>query len=298
MVVSTPKPAVKMDRRHRYEPVGTCIYCGPDAKTPLAIEHIIPEGMGGTLELQEASCKDCEKEIHAYEGRVMGRMFGFARPQLGIRGKKRGKNKKQPSHTILEDSQGAVEEVQLSTIPAHLIMPQLPPAGALIGNNDHFPLGQRITATLVGTSEQTQRLNEIGENGRLRLFPKPVELDDFYRMLAKIAHSYTVAERGFGRFYPWTSHLILKRDFILPNNGRFTIPPIYYVGGNSFEAFIGDVGAIEPTGRDLHEITIEERIGWPNGRGSLPMRLIVVRIHLFAKFGAPVYYVVSGTPRE
>src|SRR5258705_11293662 len=48
-----------------FDPVGHCIYCGAtkytqQADRPLGQEHIIAEGMGGTLILPEASCKECE----------------------------------------------------------------------------------------------------------------------------------------------------------------------------------------------------------------------------------------------
>jgi 5-methylcytosine-specific restriction endonuclease McrA len=52
-----PPPLSRMRRRHIYDPVGKCIYCRSDRLSgPLTREHIIPESLGGGLELPEASC--------------------------------------------------------------------------------------------------------------------------------------------------------------------------------------------------------------------------------------------------
>jgi len=46
----------RMKRQHRYPPVGRCIYhSGSDWAGRLTMEHVIPEGLGGTLELPDAT---------------------------------------------------------------------------------------------------------------------------------------------------------------------------------------------------------------------------------------------------
>jgi hypothetical protein len=60
----------------RYAPAGFCIYCG--ARGPsvaLGQEHIVPKGLGGTLILPDASCRDCEKITGAIEQQCLRRMF-------------------------------------------------------------------------------------------------------------------------------------------------------------------------------------------------------------------------------
>src|SRR4051812_27988675 len=47
-----------------FPPAGHCIYCGateyaPGATRPLGEEHIISEGIGGTIIFPEASCREC-----------------------------------------------------------------------------------------------------------------------------------------------------------------------------------------------------------------------------------------------
>ena len=59
-----------------YQPVWRCIYCGaaPTRKGALGKEHIIPQGLGGTLILPRASCRSCEditkriEKVHTYLG--------------------------------------------------------------------------------------------------------------------------------------------------------------------------------------------------------------------------------------
>ena len=48
--------------------VGQCIYCGSE---PIGEEHIIPQGVGGTLVLGKASCGDCEETINRFEANVL-----------------------------------------------------------------------------------------------------------------------------------------------------------------------------------------------------------------------------------
>lgn len=42
---------------HKYPPYGECIYCGESSD--LRIEHIVPFGLSGNLELPESTCKSC-----------------------------------------------------------------------------------------------------------------------------------------------------------------------------------------------------------------------------------------------
>ena len=94
-----------------------------------------------------------------------------------------------------------------------------------------------------------------------------LDTDALCRVLAKIAHSYAVAELGLGGFTP------LLREFIRGEGGdRFR-----YVGG---EFKPGAPGA------GLHEIGFEQGV----------TGYLVVRIRLFASLGAPVYRVVVGLP--
>jgi hypothetical protein len=87
--------------------------------------------------------------------------------------------------------------------------------------------------------------------------------------LAKIAHSFTVAEVGLGNFLP------LLPNFIF---GDFYKWRFHYIGGHS---------GLEPPSGALHEISIEPITAenWP---------YLVVRLRLFANLGSPTYRIVAG----
>jgi hypothetical protein len=129
-----------------------------------------------------------------------------------------------------------------------------------------------------------QRMKELSYLGRLHLFEKPVQIIEFIRMLAKIAHSYVTGELWPDKFTPYLTNIILQKEAPITPFGTFK--PTFYVGG-SFQD--------EPAGVDLHEISIVKLpyAGLPLGPLANPNE-IITRIHLFAKYGCPVYYVVTG----
>jgi len=93
--------------------------------------------------------------------------------------------------------------------------------------------------------------------------------DDFGRMLAKIAHSYTAAELGCGNFRPYLVNVIKGiKPYYLPH-------------------FIGSALGKAPLYPDLHQIEIDK-----SGLGV--GRFVVVKIRLFANRDTPTHYVVVG----
>ena len=97
----------------------------------------------------------------------------------------------------------------------------------------------------------------------------------FARMLAKVAHSYTVATLGLDGFTPFLPDAILRPDY----------PHLAYLVG-------GDPNTPSPDFGCLHRLSLETR--FVDGK-----QMIVVRIRLFAssgdqEHGLPIYYVVAG----
>jgi hypothetical protein len=118
---------------------------------------------------------------------------------------------------------------------------------------------------------------------RISLNHGGVHVDEFARFLAKIDHSFAVAERGLNNFRPFLLNAILnKRPMYLS----------YYVGMTTV------AGSLTP---DVHEINIREEM--VDGRN-----LLIVRIQLFADIGVvsrdksvssmPAYDVVVGQLNE
>jgi hypothetical protein len=127
----------------RYPDIGVCIYCGagsyaPDSKRFLALEHIIPEGLSGDLELPQASCRACERAINPWETRLLKGNFLGARTFLGLETKR---PKDRPQKLPLFDSSVKPERkvmVAIADYPFSMMMTQLPEPCALSGLPPQF----------------------------------------------------------------------------------------------------------------------------------------------------------------
>jgi len=94
------------------------------------------------------------------------------------------------------------------------------------------------------------------------------DAEPFFRMLAKIAHAFTVAELGSVAFTPFLASLI---------TGGSADEAVQYVGG--IERTAGPSGA-------LHQAWIADYPPDPS--------LITVRIRVLARLGTPTYVVAVG----
>jgi hypothetical protein len=106
------------------------------------------------------------------------------------------------------------------------------------------------------------------EGQRVRL--GSVNILFFARMLAKVAHSYAVAELGLGSFSPLLPDLILGKSSSAP----------FLVGGDAS----GPSTAAEP---DLHNVYLQDCL-----TDGVPYILAAIRLFAFA--GMPRYHVVVG----
>ena len=277
-------------RKHIYPEVGTCIYCRSDGEgLGLRTEHIIPGGLGGRLELPRASCHRCEAETSAFERRVLRGWYGHTRPHFGVRREKASKKSWPATLPVsVSDEMGSVEVEVPRELHPHLSMvvrwraPEIfvgiPPddsgiRGALLDGMSDKSLWKKAADVARRTGKNRVSLNRGGTH-----------VDDFARFLAKIGHSFAVAECGLTRFSPFLQNAVLnKRPMYLS----------YYVGMTT----VG--GSLTP---DVHEINIrKERVD--------ARTLLVVRIQLFADIGLvnpkdnsissmPAYDVVAGEVLE
>jgi hypothetical protein len=92
---------------------------------------------------------------------------------------------------------------------------------------------------------------------------------EFFRMLAKIAHAFTVAELGTRSFSPFLIPMIRDAD---------TSNSVQYIGG---------LQRAESATADVHELSFGSHTC---GR----LDIVAVRIRLFAALEAPTYYVAVG----
>jgi hypothetical protein len=279
----------KIMRKHVYAPVGRCIYCGDGGgKNGLRLEHIIPGGIGGRLELPNSSCQRCEQETHAFEGRVISQMYGDVRAHFGVRREK--KTKRRWPETVPVDVTNGTDtwtvDVPINDQPILFCMITMPPPGILVRRTkDEFGFPDAMLSTGDPTGDLEKNIGKISRRlpvgTRVSLNRGGLHTDELGRFLAKIAHAYAVAERGISAFEPFLLNAILNRR------------PMY------LSHYIGEArDAVTTLSPDLHELSLREE---PNGEKWL----LVVRVHLFADIGVqhhghsrpsgmPAYDVVVG----
>jgi hypothetical protein len=239
--------AVSAEASKVYNPVGRCIYCGAGPGTRLSREHIVPIGLGGGLVLPKASCESCSKITQKFEETCLRNTFLPYRVYVGLM--------RHPQ----ELREGVKENGEFLVIPRIFGEPGLiyraPPGRSLAFTYQLHADGDEI-------DRHVQRLAA----GEIRF-----DMDAFARMLAKIAHSYAVAELGLDGIDPELPDLILGKNSDLAS----------YLIGASPHYF--------PARRDRlsHQISL----------GLLPhgeRQLVCVHIRLFATHNTPAYLVIAG----
>lgn len=252
-----------------YAAVGRCIYCGTDSYTPetpnkLALEHIIPLSLDGTLELPSASCQACERITGKIEQTVLrGSLWGI-REQLGLKSRnKEGRPTTLPIFGVLKEGEPERRfDIPLEDYPTTLLL--LAASQALVflaPDSPHDGMAWNYFAT---------DINKFAAKYGLHSFAHPsLDTHSFLRMIGKIAHAYLSAEVGLAAFKPTLADMILGKS-------------------QDFWRYIGGRLDMEPPTDQLHEISLEET------RAHEGRIFCMVRLRLFAKLGAPTYYIAAG----
>lgn len=263
-----------------YGPVGRCIYCGAtewSAQQPrkLGDEHIVPEGLGGGLVLPEASCKTCEAVTSAVELEWLRGAYYTARVQKGL-----GKKRKRPPRflplQVNRDGKTVWESISLEKYPAMIVTLLFDEPEILSGC---IPAEKVLSGGVaIGTLPTFgQLLKPYLDQGAVTFAPPRSSATSVHlgRMLAKIAHSFAVAELGITGFTPFLLDIILGID---------TRHLSHYVGGTR------DLPAASDKGYEI-KLTTVESIGIPP--------YLVVKIRLLSDVsGMPEYWVVVGERRS
>jgi hypothetical protein len=259
------------DTHRKYLPVGFCIYCGASASSVLLEdEHVVPYGLGGTLVLPKSSCRECAAITGKIEQECLRKILGDLRTWRKVRRRKRKIKDSFRPLPMLVDVDGKTQEFaatqpeeRLDVTALHafympalitgILTPDYPAmwVQAALGKNLHKAVGEKYERA---TRVQTQS----------RFHP---EL--FAKMLAKIGHSFAVAEAN-GKFRPLLGRAIIGKE---PWRSG------YYVGGDP---------NWWPKSEYLNEVSLQQMTG-ADGK-----TYCVAQIRLFGDLGAPVYYVVVG----
>jgi hypothetical protein len=259
-----------------YDPVWRCIYCGGNDREHLTKEHIIPIGLQDGFILPKSSCVPCQRITGGVENTVMRKALfpyrwhsGFVShkqiPEMIPLGISLEQNPK-PRHVALAEHPNFLLLPRLHREPSILSgVPQtpFPPAFALLSLDDN------IDASM-------QR-----RSGKLTLMRHMFNFDAYWRMIAKIAHAFAVADigLGLGGFIPRLPDLILGKDIRLASD------------------LIGDWPEEKPPfdhaeGGPLH------RIAW-GFRPWNDQHLVMVYMRLFSGHGrTPTYAVVAGVATD
>lgn len=257
---------IKLDPRRTFGPVGKCIYCYRDDIT-LTSEHIVPQGLGGRLELLESSCGDCAKETGQVEQECLRKIFGPIRYTMGLSTRKKKRNPQDISVTIVNhDDSLETKEVSLEVHPHSFMLFMFDGPESLRGlePRQEFKISESAWAYHPDKDDPAKATKYGGKGVRIGSFHPML----FSRMLAKIAHSFAVADQGLDSFIPYLPDLIL---------GKYQTPS-FLVGGQMIAP---------PAINALHRL----HLYCAQQQGK---QYLIVDIRLFANFGAPLYRVVVG----
>jgi len=99
-----------------------CIYC--DEKADLRLEHIIPLSLGGMIELPNASCLNCEKEINKFEQPISKESLVETRAVGGVKTRRpRDRPKTVPIKLIYKSGRSKKIDVDIEHAPIAFIVP-------------------------------------------------------------------------------------------------------------------------------------------------------------------------------
>lgn len=263
-----------------FPPVGHCIYCGDERD--LSLEHIVPLGMNGLLELPSSSCPACARTTSDFERNVLRGVFYQYRLQ-NIPAKRRKKSRPTALVGKLDTPTGNVDvEVRIDDLfkgsRAMPVFEQVP--GVLAGALPWRSYAGHVEAW-VAPSDAMRSL-KLGRPDNGLGMPLGVTWPwPFSRFLAKIAHGYAYALLGRNGFTP------LLTNFIRSGKGT---KPGYWVASRG--------GAKEGPivwGADSREIYRVRLVQVQNAQGEPH---IAVTLYFFGYHAPPQYLVIVGKPTQ
>lgn len=260
-------------RVHTYSPVGHCIYCNRcSPEVVLTQEHIIPKAIKGYLKLPESSCTECADIHKSFEQKVLRKMFGVPRIQWGLGWQRKKEQPKYIGGVQIDKGDGFVPiDLPPEDIPHALVFPVFWPPGILTSPEPQDP--KTIRLCFLNVLPTQANVQQLGSPAPVKITQK-MPIVEFLRMVAKISHSYALAELK-DEFDPVLLDIIAGRR-------------------NDFYKWIGCPGNPEPAPNhrsDLHSVQIFA-LGPSYKDDNFPW--IAVEIQLFSVFNAPVYQVIVG----
>lgn len=251
-----------------YARVGRCIYCG--ATAGLTREHIVPFAISGDLILPDASCKDCSRVTSSLETSLLKDSFGLIRNKYGYRtqNSKKRHNKSEFEFCII-DSNGNKTAVNNSGDFIPLVswaLPFIREPGLMLRESLENVTKDDETMVVISEHDINAMKRIAGNDHGFEFLSGTVNLDKFYRAVAKIAHSFAVATLGIERCNWLLTEIIIN-------------------GCPDIRNFVGGIKNIEPIENLSYFITL----GTCNINEK---RLLLAKLRFFCYLATPTYIAV------
>ena len=198
------------EKRYIFTP-SQCIYCNPhddfEHGNKRTEEHILPRGIGGTLLLRNAVCSICKELTHGYENRALDKLFVSLKKHADVKTRAKGFKSRIPIGLIDRENNEYRLNVPLDEHPVVITMGQFMAPGIFWDRpGDESGLGSiwskafRFDPAMLSAAERSSGFTEV------------FDALEFCQLLAKIAHSFTVAEIGSNSFDPYLTAFVKKNS--------------------------------------------------------------------------------------
>jgi hypothetical protein len=224
---------------------GVCIYCGWDGgESGLHDEHIVPYSLGGSTELLNASCADCEAITSYLDGYLANAVFGHLRVHINLPSRS-GHPETLPATIELADGTRAVD-LATESHPYFLNMPIWRPPGFMTGKQISDGFGEPGKFTYWYVPPNLRGTIGLGDGDIARIIDTspPPNLKTFARGLAKVGYCNAVMKYGLDGFRPLVTPDIILGKY--PNIAHFvgsdpTLPSPPYRRGIQHSVGLGSI---------------------------------------------------------
>ena len=186
--------------------LGQCIYC--NSTDNLTDEHVMPYALGGTLVLNQASCKPCATITGRLEQRLLRGHWWPYRKKLGLQSRNPSAgNELKPVKIITKDGEVIAAEVSLDYFVGALSFKLSPPSILMGEKLDGEPSATNVSVKMLGpmpTEAKVAGKTYLLAPGDKVEYPVNLNTGDLARFLAKVAHGYAISKEGsdaFDEFY-------------------------------------------------------------------------------------------------
>jgi len=189
-----------------YEPPEHCAYCS--STEGLTNEHIIAYGLGGELIFRNSSCKTCNKATTKVEDFVLRRYLGPLRSYLALPSRKPNQRPDGYKLKLISRARQWTQKVSIAKHPGNVrfvVFAELP--GRIAGRPlDHPTWSVRLVEASL-FPDSARRLAALGAHAAEDVVT--LKATDISRMIAKIGHSFAIAELGHVAFEEtFVNHLV------------------------------------------------------------------------------------------